>query len=135
MLRSRLALPALMLLSTAISSCAIFQAPIDVYDKEVCANLGDIVYQGVHIGARCKHTLTDKARTVPLLQWRNKKAIEGGSIGLLCMDSQAFADVETAIEQACQFISCDYKTREALQAALARVAPIAKLAKKAGGFQ
>jgi hypothetical protein len=115
----------------AVNGCASYpKLPLQIFDKEVCANLGDIVYQGQHIGARCKHTLTEGVRNVPLEQWREKKAAEGGSIGLLCMNSQAFEDAETVIDQACQYVTCEYKTREAIKAAFARLRPVVAAAQK-----
>lgn len=94
-----------MLWLVGLTSCG----HITVYDREVCGDLGAA-------GAHCAHTLTDKKRDISKLAWDRQR------VGMLCMSSQAYTDAETAIDQFCNIYPvCDFKTREELRAALARV--------------
>lgn len=105
----------LALLLTAIVSCGT----ITVYDKEVCADLGEI-------GADCTTTITGKSRELSKAQWDSIRT------GYFCMDSRGYTDTETAIDQFCNAYNvCDYKTREQLQATAKRLRKLAKKAAKA----
>jgi hypothetical protein len=84
---------------------------LTIYDREICADLGKY-------GAQCAHTLTDGTREVPKEAWDRER------VGMLCMSSQAYTDTETAIDQACVELRCDYRTREELRRALERVRPV-----------
>lgn len=88
---------------------------VEVYDKEVCADLGAE-------GARCTHTLVDQARDVTKAEWDTIR------FGMLCMDSRGFTDTETIIDQICQsgFAQCDYKARERIKEILDRLLALKK---------
>lgn len=112
MLRSKLG-SVILTLSFLVLNEACTAPQIKVYDKEVCAVLGDIEYpvgSGKHIGARCKHTYSPGSRLVTVDAW--KKEV----VGKLCTDSQGFTDTETAIDQFCSAYigGCDYEMRERL---------------------
>ncbi len=98
-----------------IVSCA----HVIVYDSEVCGDLG--LY-----GASCAHTLIDKPRNITKSQWDKER------VGMLCMDSTAFNDAETAIDQFCTaYKVCDYKMRGQLQDAFVRLLPVVERARHA----
>lgn len=88
---------------------------ITIQDREVCADLGAVIYQGTVIGAQCAHTLTSANRTVTKTQWDIER------IGWMCMNSKDYTSIETEIEQACQLMKCDYQTATALTQALTRM--------------
>ncbi len=99
-----------------VSACG--GVPVKVYDKEVCADLGSS-------GAHCAHTLTNKTRDIDKIDWDEKR------IGFLCMDSAAYNDTETAIDQFCRAIKCDYVTRQQISAAVARLKSLSAVAMRA----
>lgn len=112
MLKSKLQKMLLIVSFAALSSCG----HITVYDREVCGDLGNA-------GAHCAHTLVNKTRDVVKAKWDRER------VGMLCMTSQAYNDVETALDQFCTAYNvCDYKTREAIAAALSRVRRVANKA-------
>ena len=84
-----------------------------------------MIYQGNLIGAQCAHTLTPANRTVLKSAWDIER------VGWLCMDSQAYTDIETEIQQACVQSKCDYQTQLALNRALERIKSLSALADKA----
>lgn len=114
---NKLLRPKLLLIASfiALNSCGT----ISVYDREVCADLGEV-------GAYCRHTLVDKKRDISKDKWDEVR------VGMLCMNSQAYTDAETAIDQFCTAYGvCDYKTREELRQSFARVGRVARKAKAA----
>lgn len=121
-------------LSTLIGCMNAPQVPIDVYDRENCAVLGKVEYpvgSGNFLGAECNHAFVTKVRHVPYDQWINQTAENGGSVGMICTDSQGFTDIETELSQACDELPCDYKTRDAITHALERIRPLSALARRA----
>jgi hypothetical protein len=106
----------LIALSIAINSCA--NAPVTVYDREYCADLGPV-------GAHCAHTMISKKRDIPKAQWDIER------IGQLCSDPRVFTDTETAIEQFCHQIPCDYQERQKVEEAMRRLRPVWKKAHNA----
>jgi hypothetical protein len=97
-----------------LNSCA----KIPVYDREVCGDLGKY-------GAHCAHTLTDNKRDISKEKWDVER------IGMLCMNSQAYNDVETALDQLCaSFDICDYQTREELKASFSRMRNVVRATDK-----
>ncbi len=123
---SKLSLIPLIASLLLLSNCGTLDPRLTVYDKEVCSYLGDVVYQGVHIAAHCKHTLTSDTRNVTVLDWTTKPVIQGGGVEMLCINSQGFADSESDIDQACQILQCDYKQRESLLATAAVIRQLRK---------
>jgi polyferredoxin len=90
----------------ALTSCT----HIVIYDREVCADLGPN-------GAFCAHTLTNATRTITKQNWDKERT------GYLCMDSTAYNDVETVIDQFCNNYPtvCDYESRANLKATFFRI--------------
>lgn len=82
---------------------------VTIYDREVCGDLGAA-------GAHCAHTLVDETRDIPKPAWDSER------VGMLCMNSQAYTDAETAIDQFCTMYNvCDYQTREAIREGFIRI--------------
>lgn len=106
----------LIVLSIGIGSCGT----IEIFDREVCADLGEI-------GARCGHTLTDEKRNVEKEAWDEER------IGMLCMDSEAYTDAETALDQFCEAYPalCSYKNRKTLKGFLERMQTLSDVAQDA----
>lgn len=84
---------------------------VTVYNRRVFADLGKY-------GSHYAETLTDKTGDVSKAEWDKLR------VGMLCMNSQAYTDAETAIDQACILLNCDFETRESLRKALDRVRPV-----------
>ena len=99
MLKSKLLKMLLIGSCLALTSCA----HVKVYNRRVYGDLG--VY-----GAHWAETLTDATGDVDKESWDKLR------VGMLCMDSQAYTNVETALDQACVLVKCDYQTMEALHA-------------------
>lgn len=103
------------LFTGALSACG----HVTVADTEVCGDLGAA-------GAHCAHTLTAEIRDIPKAQWDSDR------IGELCMNSTAFNDTETALDQLCQTTNlCDFQTQQAVTKALDRIRRVAKIARAA----
>jgi hypothetical protein len=104
-----------LLTAIALSGCG----HVTIYDKEVCGDLGEY-------GAHCAHTLVDKKRDISKANWDQMR------VGYLCMDSMAYNDTETSIDQFCATSKlCDYKTREQIAQVKARMRPVVKKALRA----
>jgi len=102
------------LFTAALSGCS----SITVYNRRVYGDLGKY-------GAHWAETLTDKKGDLTKEEWDKVR------VGMLCMSSEAYTDAETAIDQACVQLNCDYKTRESLQRAMLRIRPIVESAEQA----
>ena len=63
-------------------------AKVSIYDKQVCGDLGEY-------GARCNNTLVSKPVDLTKEEWDIKR------VGWMCVDSTAFNDTETALDQLC----------------------------------
>lgn len=108
-------------LSIATSSligCATSGGSVVVKDKEVCGDLAED-------GAYCRHTLTEKKRRLNKKQWDDIR------VGWLCTNSTGFNDTETAIEQFCLQVRCDYQTQEQVRGAVRRMKDVRKNAQSA----
>lgn len=112
MLKSKLQKLLLITSFIAATSCG----HVTVYNRRVYGDLGAY-------GAHYAETLTNKTGDVSKAQWDRIR------VGMLCMDSQAYTDAETAIDQACVLLKCDYQTRESLRQGFARVSGVVKKAK------
>jgi len=87
-------------------------------DEEVVADLGAA-------GGYAVHTLTDQTRDIPKAEWDRER------VGYLCVNSTAFNDAQTALDQLCQETNlCDYQTRDAIQKASLRIHSALRKAKK-----
>lgn len=62
------------------------------------------------LGASCFHTLTTETRDLNFEQWRIAR------FGMLCTDSQTFADWKGALLKLCSYTKrCDYETQLLLE--------------------
>ena len=104
-MQSRVLLKLLIISSIWGVSCA---QKTKIYDEEVCADLGKD-------GAHCNHTLKDAPQNY------TKEAWDQVRYGWLCMDSQAFSDVESEIQELCLRASCTYVERQQLEEAASRI--------------
>lgn len=73
-----------LLISTLLSSCAKIEIP----DIEVCSDAGVL-------GAFCVTSVSNKERDIEKTQWDKDR------FGMLCMKSDAFADIKAAILKLC----------------------------------
>lgn len=86
--------------------------------------MGDVAVASEHVASHCAHTLTAATRNISVTDWQTKTTANGGGIGMLCVNSQAYDDSETAIQQACIYLHCDYQTRTALIQGFNRIRPL-----------
>jgi hypothetical protein len=85
-----------------LSSCAssISHAPVLVHDVEFCTDLGSR-------GAICTTTLSHSRREISAQAWGMQR------IGMICTDSEGFAQTFATQEQLCtQLEVCDYETQQ-----------------------
>lgn len=73
-----------LLISTLLSSCAKIEIP----DIEVCSDAGSL-------GAFCVTSVSNKERDIEKVKWDAER------FGMLCMKSDAFADIKAAILKLC----------------------------------
>jgi len=101
----------LMLLSSAIALSAC--SSVAVYDKEVCADLGNA-------GAHCAHTyVTEKRRDIEKSKWDKER------VGWMCMKAEDFSDTEDSIDELCRTKNiCDFETKQKLEQIKSNMAPL-----------
>ena len=93
----------------ALSSCE----NLPVYNTRVYVDLGPS-------GSHYAETLTNATGDIPKTGWDQLR------VGMLCMSSESFNDIETEIDQACQLVTCTYQTRESLRLAFNRIRPLVR---------
>ena len=98
---------------------------ITVYDRQVCADLGAVIFQGHIIGAHCDNVLTSAPVNIPLDEWNSMR------VGRLSFNSQGFNDDETAIQQACAILTCNYEQRTKIDLAVARMRKLKEIGERA----
>jgi len=87
---------------------------IPVYNARIYGDLGEN-------GSHYAETLTDKTGDLKKDDWDKLR------VGMLCMSSQSFNDLTTAIDQFCTAYNvCDYQSREDLQQVVRRIKRIIK---------
>lgn len=109
----------IVIVSLFLLSCKTLKLPVDIFDKEVCGDLGPA-------GAHCNHTLTEQPRDLNLEDWDKLRYEQGW----LCMHPDAFADTEASLEEVCRRVECDYKTKDLLKKLKKQVNSINKIVKE-----
>lgn len=94
----------LLIVTISILLAGCKNLPVDVYDKEVCGDLGSD-------GARCNHTLVENTRNLSKDEWDKLRSDEGW----MCMSANSFIETEATLEQLCDKNGCDYKTMQLIK--------------------